>query len=227
MSQPALRDSKNGYPYQGRPGWPQKHRWVPDNPELLDWADNQVLATKDDGYNYAAGDNAYYTSGLSVSGSTTTLNQIEIAPGAGIYVYAGMSSFCATCHKQYLTKSGSAGHPSTDAEYYYYPGTQDAQDGEGDIARYRHAVARRYTTPKPLRFASVSVDGADPVTSPDYTGFQCLSCHFAHGTNAEASGFAQGIPPTNDSALLYLDNRGVCATCHQQDKFAPTPTPGP
>lgn len=202
-----LRDSNNGYPYNN----PAAHRWVPSNPELLDWMDNQVLATVDDGYNYAAGDRAFYTAGITYDPATraTTVDPTK-----------GMSAFCATCHKQYLTKSGSAGHPSTDGTYYFYPGTQDAQDGEGNVARYRHVVARAYTgTPdQPLRFAASALPGGDPVTSPQYNGFQCLTCHFAHGTNAEAVDYAAGVDPTNDSALLYYDNRGICRSCHQKGK---------
>lgn len=44
-----LRDSKNGYPYNN----PLAHRWVPNDPDLLDWVDNQVLATVEDNFDYA------------------------------------------------------------------------------------------------------------------------------------------------------------------------------
>lgn len=203
-----LKDSSNGYPYDN----PAAHRWVPSNPQLLDWVSQQVLATVDDGYNYAAGARAYYTTGMNYDPGTrvTTIDPIK-----------GMSAFCATCHKQYLTKSGSAGNPSTDADYYFYPGTQDARDGALDVARHRHVVYRRYTgTPdQALRFGATGTAPAnDPVTAPSYNGFQCLTCHFAHGTNATASGYAAGVDPTNDSALLYYDNRGICRSCHQKDK---------
>lgn len=211
-----LRDANNGYPYG--PANAAAHRWVPNDPELLDWVDNQVLSTVDDlpSHEYSAGDSAYYTSGITYDPATrvTTVDPT-----------LGMSAFCSTCHKQYLTMSGSGGAPSTDPTYYFYPGTQDSRDGNGDIARHRHAISRTYggTPDQPLRFNSVSlvdpVTGpSDPVTDPQYQGFQCLQCHFAHGTSAAATGYAAGIDPTNDSALLYYDNRGVCRSCHQRDK---------
>lgn len=105
------------------------------------------------------------------------------------------------------------------------PAEHAALDGHGDIARYRHAVARTYagTPGQPLRFAAV---GTDPA-SATYTAFGCLTCHYTHGTNAEATGDAAGVSPSNDSALLFYDNRGVCVSCHQRDKLAPTPTPTP
>jgi predicted CXXCH cytochrome family protein len=63
----------------------------------------------------------------------------------------------------------------------------------------------------------------------------CLTCHYAHGTTATQTGFATkvisngvridnpstvggvaaGVGPANDSALLFLDNRGVCRNCHR------------
>ena len=69
----------------------------------------------------------------------------------------------------------------------------------------------------------------------DYMG--CLTCHRAHGTDAAMSGWAEatieqnpitgiwgpvlapgngGVEPTNDSALLRFDNRGVCEHCHNK-----------
>lgn len=211
-----LKDGNNGYPYG--PANASKHRWVPDDPDLLDWVDNQVLATKDDNYDYAftAGDctgtkcRQTFTSGITAEPMDTT---------------KGMNAFCATCHKSYLTKSHSGGEPSDTGAAYVYPGTQDANDGHGNVARYRHAVMRSYGgTPKqPLRFAA---QGNDPnAATLTYDGFGCLTCHYAHGTTAAASGFAAGVAPTNDSALLFYDNRGVCISCHQT--VAPTPTPVP
>lgn len=47
----------------------------------------------------------------------------------------------------------------------------------------------------------------------------CLTCHNAHGSSAkDASWTAVGGQPelTGGSALLYLDNRGVCQTCHNK-----------
>ncbi len=63
-------------------------------------------------------------------------------------------------------------------------------------------------------------------------GIDCLTCHRAHGTDAVMTGYADsfsnvnpakdtgigngGTPPTNDSALLRANNRGVCERCHNK-----------
>jgi len=56
-----------------------------------------------------------------------------------------------------------------------------------------------------------------------------LACHNAHGSSSVMTGWANvadpanvmekdtglgGVPPTNDSALLRLDNRSACEMCH-------------
>jgi predicted CXXCH cytochrome family protein len=196
-----LRDSDNGYPYDD----PAAHRWVPNDPYLKDWQNNQVLATD----NLQGGTNPYSTN------------------DKGNYT-SGMNFFCATCHTEYL-------QPSQDAGVYNPSAPYNADDGKGAVPRFRHAVVQSYDEPRPLRFAamaSLSVDNdgdgywdpgdvfdettAVPLTTRE--GFTCLTCHFAHGTAAQYEGYAANVPPTNDSALLYYDNRGVCRACHMTTK---------
>ena len=144
-----------------------------------------------------------------------------------------MNAFCATCHKSYLTQSGSAhlqnslntpvatagpGTP-TALPAYFYPGRQDAGDGNGNIPRYRHAVEKiRNTTsyPKqPLRFAAIGID-RNPPGSIEYRAMGCLTCHYAHGSSAKATPAAGSVRegPAGSSAL-FVDNAGVCISCHQ------------
>lgn len=363
-----LKDSENGYPYRGSSSWPAAHRWVANDPELLDWRNTQVVLNGTD--DYSAGDTAPYTGNLMLGAGYGK-------PGSP---YMGMSGFCGNCHKQYLTNSGSGEVPSAAQGYeenrsittcydgvdndgdtvvdwadtdcqsvepfrfyepqqnpvtctdavdndddglvdsndpdcesslvaakYWFPGTQDAQDGHGDVARFRHAMLRSYTgSPDlPLRRAEYATlttgeDGSDPLTCADgidndgdgtdedpvgdansdgkpgvsgvdddldgkidegkvadddedglvdedpgdsvdndndawghtdsndpdcrvalasysSSGFTCLTCHFAHGSPATATGYSV-VDPTNDSALLYYDERGVCRACHQKGK---------
>ena len=239
-----LRDFSGGSAEQE----PAAGRWVANDPDLLDWVDNQVLATVDDNHNYSTygiepilgGIGAYYTTGIVFDGTTTTVDPAK-----------GMSAFCSTCHKSYLTTSGSAGHPSTDSAFYTYPGTQDPQDGSGDIPRFRHALGWVWRhqvqfssgdqaclgchysygpMEEPdisVRFAASSAPGEDPVTSPHYDAVTCLTCHFAHGSAAVADGYAASVAPSGDSALLYRDNRGVCQTCHYRGGAVPTPSATP
>ncbi len=75
---------------------------------------------------------------------------------------------------------------------------------------------------------SGSTNSGDPIYTFRHTttGFSvgCMSCHVAHGTSATMSGFAQNVawpdgtvPAGNErSALLRVDNRGVCQLCHSK-----------
>lgn len=90
----------------------------------------------------------------------------------------------------------------------------------------REAEGRRY-----------SVDSTGNVTNTNsgvtYTSddaVDCLTCHRAHGTDTIMTGYANsasnahpakdtgigGVQPTNDSALLRANNRGVCERCHNK-----------
>ncbi|TAK72644.1 MAG: hypothetical protein EPO22_00375 [Dehalococcoidia bacterium] len=179
-----------------------------------------------------------FTSGIAVSTGVSGTPTITVPDPT-----KGMNAFCATCHKSYLTGAG-AGHVNslntpaagTTAVVppYYYPGTQDALDGAGNIARYRHAVEQVRATdfyPKqPLRFAAIGIDPNPPFTI-QYRAMGCLTCHYAHGSSSAQTPAAGTTPegPAGDSALLFSNNRGVCIACHQNvgssGILTPTPTP--
>ncbi len=69
-------------------------------------------------------------------------------------------------------------------------------------------------------------NSGDPIYTYRHTttGFSvgCMSCHVAHGTSAVMTGYAQSVPWPDGSvsggsarsALLRVDNRGVCQLCH-------------
>ena len=225
-----LRDTRNGEPYPIDPGSLNQHKWAYTDanttPDTLWWGwkmgadgsitidDYQVVPTEEvpcpppidylmcngDNFNYAAGYSANYT--------------------------GGMRQWCATCHKSYLTKQ-SADLPSTTpwtgpTSPYMFPGTQDADDGFGNIARYRHPTdfndLNNSQTKEPIRFAATE---PTLLTRQEFT---CLSCHFAHGSAAaEAKDTGLSVPPARDNAMLYYDNRGVCRACHQTDKYPGAP----
>jgi hypothetical protein len=84
-------------------------------------------------------------------------------------------------------------------------------------------------------------DSSQTVDMADW--MECLTCHRAHGTAATMTGYAntrwaihptsglpipgapnsggitpqtRGVEPSNDSALLRQNNRGVCEDCHNK-----------
>ncbi len=83
----------------------------------------------------------------------------------------------------------------------------DAWDGAGPVTRYRHPMDM-----------NIVISGGLTTTLPLERNQQlfCLTCHYAHGTATQMTGFAANVPPTNDSALLRIDNRGVCEECHKK-----------
>ena len=68
----------------------------------------------------------------------------------------------------------------------------------------------------------------------------CVTCHVAHGSNAQMPGFNSAnmeypggaVAPVGDSRLLKIDNRGTCQACHDPtgtivvgQQVGPTPVP--
>jgi len=90
----------------------------------------------------------------------------------------------------------------------------------------RHAISS-----VAVPFAAIGVDPNPPFTI-QYRAMGCLTCHYAHGTNAAATGIAAtvarpgqgtvesgGVTGGDDaggSRLLKMDGRGVCQKCHNK-----------
>lgn len=112
----------------------------------------------------------------------------------------GMVDWCVECHYHY--------HETTTVVV--------ADPGNKEIVgvRYRHevnAVLGTVTTSLPREQPegfSVSQQPSDRLL--------CLTCHYAHGTSATATGLAASAAPAYDSALLRIDDRGVCQDCHKK-----------
>lgn len=136
----------------------------------------------------------------------------------------GMTGWCIGCHTTYSTKT---------SQY-------DAGDGFGFVDRHRHPMnvpLSNFKGPRSLVVTDnilpldhdMSESGALANQPSDW--IECLTCHNSHGSSKVMTGWANvadpandlridtglgGTPPTNDSALLKLDNRGVCETCHNK-----------
>ena len=125
---------------------------------------------------------------------------------------AGQSNLCAACHGAYHVTTAGSG--------------SDA--GMVATGGYTHRVDMSYAyganvNPETVGFGGFTLPLAQTGTN---NAVACQTCHLPHGSSAVMTGFANGGPtgtgvqPGNttatDSALLRLDNRGVCEVCHQK-----------
>lgn len=111
---------------------------------------------------------------------------------------AGMSSACAACHGSYHR-------------------TNPNQASIADGGSYTHRVDMPYQFGSNVNPETVGFGGYTLPLAESGSGdlVVCATCHLSHGTSASMSGLGQDVY-TNDSALLRIDNRGVCEVCHQK-----------
>lgn len=152
-----------------------------------------------------------------------TVAQYAKAPN-GTDASKGMVGWCIGCHTTYATKTS----------------TYDAGDGFGFIDRHRHPMnvpLSNFAGPRSLVITAsvLPLDHAPaashPLVNSSSDWIECLTCHNAHGASTVMTGYANvadpandlrpdtglgGVPPTNDSALLKMNNRGVCEACHNK-----------
>lgn len=175
-----------------------------------------------------------------------------------------LSVWCAACHENYATRNGNTAANGGLTGTYNYDGSTGAPNSEDGVVgakvRHRHPVditlAAGWGPGRALQEQVVSDQtwvplelqlGADPNdTSQFYQNWiGCLTCHRAHGSSVEMTGWAAahlatntagtvipvmdstpgvspdkddvwGAPVTGSSALLRADNRGVCERCHNK-----------
>jgi len=150
----------------------------------------------------------------TINGNATSVSQVD--EGAWDYDSeswpTNMSNVCSACHSSYhITSGGSGSDPAMVA-----------------TGGYTHRVNMSYvygsnvnpeTTGYGGYFLPLAATGAGDLVT-------CNTCHMSHGASSTMAGFANGgpggggTPPGNttatDSALLRLNNRGVCEVCHQK-----------
>ncbi|MCL5962064.1 MAG: hypothetical protein M1358_22580 [Chloroflexi bacterium] len=116
--------------------------------------------------------------------------------------YAALTSWCAQCHARYLEPMSHdpANTNSGDAVFQFRHGTNDTTNVTSCLSCHWGAW---FYPPAP----------------------GCITCHVAHGTGARMGTYSGTVPwpdgataPNSNgrSALLRLDNRGVCQQCHQK-----------
>jgi predicted CXXCH cytochrome family protein len=129
---------------------------------------------------------------------------------------SGTSSVCAACHGAYhVTRAGS--------------GSNNADDGAGnldyggDISSFAHRIDMSYLYGANANPETVGMDGYFlPLAESGVNDMVvCMTCHLPHGTSVAMTGITDGagLPgetSATDSALLRLENRGVCEVCHQK-----------
>lgn len=209
---------------------------TPENPDPQAWVQSIEEGWPNGGFrlhtdysatykpNYTA---ARYAKGYTVTGGTS----------GALNTARGMSAWCAGCHATYTNNSGTV----ADATAPY-----NAGDGLGFLTRHRHPVNVPMSNFMGLGDTSVivatqqlplahelgeQVSGAGAPALEDSDWVECLSCHRAHGVSSTMTGWANEkadlpndeIPSfitksgTNvPSALLRLDERGVCQSCHNK-----------
>lgn len=126
----------------------------------------------------------------------------------------GTSYFCRNCHNNYYVNP---------ADTAFGVANPDANGTYGHHVDMTTNAARETTGLGGYTVPLATFPGA---TAPADNVVVCETCHLAHGSSAAMSGYANGGPvgggtlPGNttatDSALLRLDNRGVCEVCHQR-----------
>jgi hypothetical protein len=152
----------------------------------------------------------------------------------------GMSGWCAGCHQVYL-RDAQTFTKSSGATYTASASVYNAGDGGGLRLRHRHPINVPLSNYGGPDKASMNATSAVPLAhslnesstptrlATDGDWIECLTCHRAHGTIANMKGYAAdgSLPidtdgvgrnnfPGDPSALLRLDNRGVCETCHNK-----------
>ncbi len=148
------------------------------------------------------GSNNYRIIKETINGVTVSVAQVDEGAAKDYDTEqwgTGMSSVCAACHNDY--HKIAAGQGST-------------LDG----TTYTHRVDMSYAygsnaNPETVGFGSLTLPLAESGTNDTVV---CQTCHLPHGTSATMSGFASNAGPAASSALLRLDNRGVCEVCHQK-----------
>ena len=174
-----------------------------------------------------------YAKGYNMSAGTTNASK-------------GMSGWCSGCHSTYIGDSTQQFTNAAGVTYQSLASTYNAGDKAGGVGvgyelRHKHPINVALSTYNGPDKASMIVTdlvlplandlgephvaaGAPAKSDSDWV--ECLTCHRAHGTVAQMTGFATNPTTVDDplptfvsatpSALLRMDNRGVCEACHNK-----------
>jgi hypothetical protein len=195
---------------------------------------------------------ALYRPNYTDTTGTPILHVLQ-APGDASDNQRTMSVWCAACHQKYNQTNAADAVSYSYNPYLPAPGLSGAaQVGTKDY--HRHAVDKNMGAGLPgqalvepvvqaSNWVPLEVNYQNGSWDQDYLG--CLTCHRAHGSSVEMTGYAaahletnasgtyapvrDGIPGVDpdkgsyggvnnqgSSALLRANNRGVCERCHNK-----------
>ncbi len=140
---------------------------------------------------------------------------------------AGISTFCGGCHFDYhqvISGSGQSTAVFVGNVATYTHRIDMSWNGDADTAALAAAVdftgALTPDGSSPYTYSLRLADDLDNSVNNDIV--VCTTCHYAHGSASQMGSYSEGATLNdiggagNSSALLYLDNRGVCQVCHQK-----------
>jgi predicted CXXCH cytochrome family protein len=171
----------------------------------------------------AAGDNRNYTI-IQTNGGTGTLTANQVA-GLGLPATAG-DYFRRRV--PWNATSGSSNHAPNGQSATFF----------SQISSWCLTCHTRYLS------AGLDVETPDAIYkyrhTSNATSRNCITCHVAHGSNAQMTGYESAnmeypggaAAPVGNSRLLKIDNRGTCQACHDPtgtivvgQQVGPTPVP--
>lgn len=122
----------------------------------------------------------------------------DVAYRVSAYVY-GSTNWCGSCHSKFNV-GDNAGHTLNQG-------------------MYRHAMNQPVDTSHFVYAPGTPDIGTPTETYASNAIIACLTCHRAHASTASVEGWAASWPRSeggtgSTSALLRMDNRGVCYNCH-------------
>ena len=126
----------------------------------------------------------------------------------GTYVNATLTAWCAQCHIRHKAENTTAaltesGHTDSGDAIFTFRHPTNIEDNLGCGSCHSMMMHGNFMPPYPA----------------------CVTCHVAHGTGVRMGAYSDEVPlpngsttPNGDarSALLRLDNRGVCQSCHNK-----------
>jgi predicted CXXCH cytochrome family protein len=179
------------------------------------WAYGPISATANNGQANTALScmNCHDPHGKTGAGKTATYRILRVQPtgvvstGATVPDVAGTKVYTiASTTGKYFTQTYAVAQSAALTSWCTQCHTRNlTTTGSGSTASGDAVFMYRHTTS--------SLAGAD-VRAPN--GLACTTCHVAHGSPAQITGQAVGVGLAADSALLRLDNRGVCQSCHNK-----------